>query len=115
MSLELDRLDEKLDEKLEEIKLVMSQIITAQVDQIQQTSTGHDKLIRALVARMDNLDQHRLEGTTSERYFEVAQPPKRHHTKIDFPKFPGFDLEGYGCSLLMSISNSTKWSKGERI
>lgn len=34
MSIKLDQLDKKLDEKVEEIKSAMSQIVTAQVDRI---------------------------------------------------------------------------------
>lgn len=95
MSMELDKLDEKLDEKLVEIKSTMSQIFTSQVDRIHQTSSRHDKLICALVARMDDLDRQCMEGSHNDVHFRGNRPSEKHHIKIDFPKFFGSDLEAW--------------------
>lgn len=42
-------MDDKLDEKLDKIKTVMSQIMTAQIDCVHQTMSNYESAIKALI------------------------------------------------------------------
>lgn len=49
-------MDDKLDEKLDKIKTVMSQIMTAQIDCVHQTMSNYESAIKALITWIDDIE-----------------------------------------------------------
>lgn len=82
-------LDEKLDEKVEEIKSAKTIVLIAQMDCIHQVSVGHKATVLEIATRLDKLD------TQEVNYGGHNQPLEKRHRKIDFLMFSDLDTKGF--------------------